>query len=198
MRITAVDVAVGVGAAAELPPVSVEFSSASPAVVALDTDRRPTVLSLVVSGRMTPTTGSVLLDGRADAAALRSAVALVDTPIVAEPPADLPVGVVVREELAFARHPARDTTELLEAVGARDYAKAPVRLLPGALRTRLLAETAAARPGVRALVLTSPERHGGSPAELAETLADLTARGFAVLTVTTAATRELLLKADRS
>ncbi|BDZ45270.1 hypothetical protein [Naasia aerilata] len=198
MRITASEVAVGTGAAAELPPVSVEFSPESPAVLALDTDRRPTVLSLVVSGRMTPTAGSVLLDGRADAATLRTAVALVDTPIVAEPAADLPLGVVIREELAFARHPARDARELLEALDARDYAKAPIRLLPGALRTRLLAETAAARPGVRALVLTSPERHGGSPDDLAATIAGLAARGFAVLTVTTPATRELLLKADRS
>jgi ABC-2 type transport system ATP-binding protein len=198
MRISAEDVAVGSGPAAELPPTTVEFAPESPALVALDTDRRPTVLSLVVSGRMAPTSGRVLLDGRADPAALRGAVALVDTPIVAEPAADLPVDVILREELAFARHPRSDAAALLTALGAADYAKAPIRLLPGALRTRLLAETAAARPGVRALVLTSPERHGGAPAELAALIADLADRGFAVLTVTTPATRELLLKADRS
>src|SRR3954469_10260820 len=204
MRITADGVAVGTGAGAGLPPTSLEFSPESPAVLALDTDRRPTVLSLVVSGRMTPTAGPVLTDGREggagrrSAVAPRAAVARADTPIVAEPAADLPVGLVLREELALAGRPGSTARDLLAAVGAADYEKVPLRLLPGALRTRLLSETAAARDGVRALVLTSPERHGGSPADLAATITDLVGRGFAVLTLTTSATRELLQKDLRS
>jgi ABC-2 type transport system ATP-binding protein len=198
MRITADAVSVGSGPAAELPPTSVEFGPDAPAVLALETDRRPTVLSLVVSGRMKPTAGTVLLEGRPDAALLRARVALVDTPIVAEPAADLPVGTVVREELALAGLPASRAADLLRLVGAAEYAKAPLRLLPGALRTRLLAETAAARPGVLALVLTSPERHGGDPAELAAIVNGLAERGFAVLTLTTPATQELLTRDLRS
>jgi ABC-2 type transport system ATP-binding protein len=194
MRITADSVAVGSGATAELPPTSLEVDPDSPAVLALETDRRPTVLSLVVAGRMKPTAGTVLLDGRPDMAALRAGVALVDTPVVAEPAADLPVGIVVREELALAGLPASRAGDLLDATGAAPYEKAPLRLLPGAVRTRLLAETAAARPGIGALVLTSPERHGGDPGELAGIIADLAARGFAVLTLTTPATSELLTR----
>ena len=37
--------------------------------------------------------------------------------------------------------------------------------LPPTVRTRVLAELAAARTGVRAVVLTLPDRHGGPPHE---------------------------------
>jgi hypothetical protein len=47
---------------------------------------------------------------------------------------------------------------------------------------------------VGALVLTSPERHGAAPGELRDIMREFAHRGFAVLTVTTPATRELLSK----
>ena len=55
--------------------------------------------------------------------------------------------------------------------------------LPPTDRIRLLLELAALRDGVRALVLTSPERHGGPPASGAASPRAFTARGLPVLVI---------------
>ncbi|HXR44777.1 MAG TPA: hypothetical protein VN759_08225, partial [Pseudolysinimonas sp.] len=90
------DVAVGRGPAAALPPTSADYRSGSVSVVTTEGDQRPLVLSLVAAGRMKPDAGTVT------PADLARRVALVDTPDVAEHPADVRVAVVVREELALA------------------------------------------------------------------------------------------------
>jgi len=200
MRIVADRIAVGSGPTAELPPLSLEFSTEQPTAVAVGAGQRPTVLSLVLTGRMRPTAGRVLLDDREDPAALRRSLALVDTPTVAEPHEDLALATVIREELALAHQRAGSgvVRGVLRDLGASEWAEAPVRLVPGAVRLRLLAELASRRAGVRGLVLTSPERHGVTPAELATITAELRDRSLAVLTITTAATQAALVEGTQS
>ncbi len=178
IRVELNDVAVGHGPAAVLPPTSTAYRSGSVALVASEGGQRPTVLSLVAAGRMKPDAGTI------DPRELRDRVALVDTPTVAEHSDDVRVAMVVREELALAgRH---DVSAQLARLG--DWARRPFGALPAADRIRLLAELALLRPGIEALVVTSPERHGGDPLVWFRMLREIAARGIAVLVVTDAAT----------
>lgn len=176
------DAAVGRGPAAALPPVSLHAPAGAVTVVATEGGQRPTVLSLVASGRMAVDAGSV--------DAPRQRIALVDTPTVAEHPGDVRVGAVLREELALAGR--RGTRRELGRLGLDDWMRRPFAALPAADRIRLLGELALARPGVDALVVTSPERHGGDPAAWFRELRVFATRGAAVLVVTDHATHRAL------
>lgn len=139
-------------------------------------------LALVVGGRMNPSSGHVLFNGTEGAARHRHAVALVDTPGVTDPDGAMPVGVMVAEELSMAGHRARrsDVAPWLARLSLTS-GNAPVEQLDAIERTWLLTEIAALRPGVQALILTLPDRHGGNPLDwwaLAGSLAD---RGLAVI-----------------
>ena len=177
-----------------LPPFSARLDAERPAIAVAEGDRGPMLASLIAGGRLVPDRGEVLLDGAADPAALRRAVALVDTPVVAEPAPSLPVRSVVREELRFAGRPSRgrDAEALLASLDLDRWGRAPILDLPPTDRVRLLLELAALRPGVRALVLTSPERHGGHAAGWRRAAEDLTSRGLPVLVIGGAAVRESL------
>ncbi|HAM27793.1 MAG TPA: hypothetical protein DCP11_14155, partial [Microbacteriaceae bacterium] len=89
--------------------------------------------------------------------------ALVDTPVVAEPGSEIPLATILAEELSFASAASsrRAVRRLLDQHGLIDYARLPVRALPPADRIRVFSELAVLRPGVTAIVVTSPERHGG-------------------------------------
>jgi hypothetical protein len=114
--------------------------------------------------------------------------------MAADPPDDLPVATVVREELLFARRGARrrDIDAVLESLALIRWRRSPVADLPAAARITLLAGLAAQRPGVRALVLTSPERHGGDAADWVRSVVDLTASGTPVLVIGGAAVAHAL------
>jgi ABC-2 type transport system ATP-binding protein len=176
------DAAVGHGLAAALPPVSFDARAGAVTVVATEGGQRPTVLSLVASGRMAVDAGSV--------EAPRRRIALVDTPTVAEHPDDVRVAAVVREELALAGR--RGTRRELDRLGLAAWSARPFGALPAADRIRLLADLALSRPGVDALVVTSPERHGGDPAAWFRVLRRIAAHGTTVLVVTDHATRDAL------
>jgi len=181
-RILLEGAAVGRGPAAALPPVSLDARPGAVTVVATEGGQRPTVLALVAGGRMAVDAGTV--------DAPRRRIALVDTPTVAEHPDDVAVATVVREELALAgRHGVR---RALDRLGLAAWARRPFGALPAADRIRLLAELALERPGVDALVVTSPERHGGDPAAWFHVLRGIAARGTTVLVVTDHATRDAL------
>ncbi|MFT4122703.1 MAG: hypothetical protein QM635_02610 [Microbacteriaceae bacterium] len=188
--ITIDSAAIGRGAAAELPPLSVILTPGAPNAIAVETDERPMLLSLLIGGRMRPSAGLVAIDGGRE---LRRVVALVDTPFVAEPVPSVSLRGAVREELAFARRrTGRAHVEAAIArLGASDWADAPVQALPTAERIRILVELALARPGVEAIVLTSPERHGGDPAEWYPAL---TGREATIVVVTDAPTRDRLVR----
>lgn len=185
MRVTLDAASVGSGDEAALPPVSVRFATGGVTLLATEGGNRPTVLSLVASGRMKLDAGSVTAtaSGRPlTAAQLQRRVALIDTPLVAEHSPDVSVQTVVREELALAKSRARAPWE------ERYPAKRTFGSLSGPERLELLIELALRRPEVEALVVTSPERHGGEPATWWHLLREVAARGVAILVVTDHAT----------
>lgn len=153
--------AVGTGRDAALPPINTVFSSGSVTLLETEGGTRPTVVSLVASGRMKLDAGTVsAVDGdghRLTARRLRRAIALVDTPLVAEHPDEVSIANVVKEELALARSRRR-------ADRPRDYGDPhDFGSLATVDRLRLLIDLTLRRPDVEALVITSPERHGGDP-----------------------------------
>lgn len=185
MIITLDSAAVGSGIGAEVPPISV---TAGPGVtvLAVETAERPTLVSLLLGGRLRPDSGTVHTDS--------ARVALVDTPVVAEPTPGLSLMTVVGEEFSFAgiRSSRGAVREFLERHELLRYANVAVRALPAADRVRLFCELALLRPGVEALVVTSPERHGGDPAGWYPALAAIAERGITVIIVTDLPTAELL------
>jgi hypothetical protein len=177
---------VGKGRRSEaLPPTTVGFESGRATLARAETEQRPTVLGLLATGRMRPDTGTVTIDGRADAAAIRRTVALVDAPDVSDPAPNVTVAGVAAEELMFAGVPSNPVSvaRWLDDLGLRDVARIPIANVDPIVRLRLLTELAILRDDVEGLVLVSPDRHGGDPLEwwgLAKRLAD---RGFAVLVI---------------
>jgi hypothetical protein len=181
--------AVSKGAA--LPTTTLTFKTGEATIVGVETARRPTVLGLVASGRMRPDSGSVRIDGSASFGTIRTAIALVDAPTVSEPSAEITLAGVTAEELMFAGLAASPWAVMraLRELGFDDYAKYAMGDLPPAVRIRALAELALLRPGVRGLVLTSPDRHGGSPADWTALAHELAARDLAVLVIVGSADR---------
>src|SRR5680860_1471653 len=171
--------------ASALPATTLEFSSGRVTLAPVETERRPTVLGLIASGRMRPDSGAVRIDGGTDYSAMRSRIALVDALGVSEPAADVTVAEVVAEELMFAGrvgHP-RAVSRVLADLGLADQARADMADLDPEARIRLLTEMAVMRDGVAALVVTAPDRHGGDPLDWWATAANRAARGQAVLVV---------------
>ncbi|MDI6944052.1 hypothetical protein QMO46_11155 [Microbacterium barkeri] len=173
----------GISKGSVLPETTVHARSGEVAVVPVEGGQRPSVLSLILGGRMSPDSGEVALDGAADARALRRAVAIVDAPDVSAPVDDLALHTVLREELAFSgvRGTRRAARRMLADEGLVAYRDTAMGELPAEVRVRVLTETAARRRGVEALVIVSPDRHGGDPRgwyEVARSWAD---RGLLVI-----------------
>jgi len=181
MRIVLENVSKG----SSLPEMSLRFETGTATVVGVETARRPTVLGLVASGRMRPDTGSVRVDGTVAFGKIRTAIALVDAPDVSEPSGEITLAGVTAEELMFAGRSAGPWAVMrtLRELGFDDYARRPMADLPPAVRIRVLAELALLRPGVRGLVLTSPDRHGGEPSDWVELARELAERDLAILVV---------------
>lgn len=164
-----------------LRPTSIAVEDGQVRLVAGLPGEGHTALALVATGRMRPSSGWVLLDGAPDAAGLRRAFAVVDAPGVSEPDGALPLATVVGEELAMARRPAGRTAVAARLGAAAPHARDRYEDVPAPVRLDLLARLAADRPGVRGLVLTAPDRHGGDPHAWWELAGDLAATGLAVL-----------------
>ena len=196
MRVRASSVSKGPGGRA-LPATSVHLSSGTAVFAGVETAQRPTVLGLIVTGRMRPDTGEVTIDGVPDARALRRRLALVDAPDVSEPHGDVRLADVVAEELMFAgraRGPVSVRREL-ERLGIAERARTPMADLEPGARVRALCELALERPGTEGLVLVSPDRHGGDPAEWWETACELADRGAAILVIAGLAARAAIAAA---
>lgn len=192
------DVGIGDEPGAALPRVSAVAGPHRPGILAVETEQAPVLASLVAGGRMRPGHGRVLVDGHDDTGGLRQAVALVDTPGVAAPFPVMTLRRIVREELAFAeQRPSRQqVATVLDELGMSTYADTAVQRVPTAVRIRLLVELALLRDGVTALVVTSPERHGGAVEDWFAVVRDVAMRGVTVVLVTSkaaAATAEHLL-----
>lgn len=174
-----------VGKGAALPETSATFETGRATLARAETEQRPTVLGLIASGRMRPATGTVTIDGATDYSAMRRSIALVDAPDVSEPAADVTVAGIVAEELMFAgraSHPVAVTRTLRE-LGASEWSRSAIGTVPPTVRIRLLAELALLRKGVDALVIVSPDRHGGDPVEWWRFARELAGRDKAVLVV---------------
>jgi ABC-type multidrug transport system ATPase subunit len=177
-----------------LRPTSFRFRHGELKLVAGEPGTGHTALALALAGRLRPTTGAVLIDGRHDPADLRSRVAVVDAPQVSEPDEGLRLATVVAEELALAGEPAgrRAVNAWLAKHRARTFAGSRLHTVPAAVRTRLLVWLAAARPGVQVLVLDCPDRHTNdvhSWWDLAQEHAD---RGPAVVVLSSISSARLL------
>lgn len=190
MRITATGVSKGARGSA-LPETNVSFATGTATFVAAETAQRPTVLGLIVTGRMKPSTGEVLIDGEASPKALRRSLALVDAPDVSEPPNDVRLSDVIAEELMFAGRSAGPVAvrRELERFGALDEGRTTIAEVDPALRIRVLGELALERPGTGGIVLVSPDRHGGEPREWWAIACELAQRGAAVLVIAGLAAR---------
>ncbi|MFI5691638.1 hypothetical protein ACIA58_07345 [Kribbella sp. NPDC051586] len=151
-------------------------------------------VSLGLSGRLKPDTGTVRFDGLADATVLRRRVAVVDTPGITEPDDALPVQTVVGEELAIAGRKAgrKAVLKWLDEHDAAEHAGKRFEHLPVAVRTRLLAELTVARPDVQVVILTMPDRHGGDPHGWYELGRGLAAQGYGVIITCADASARLL------
>ncbi|GAB3597691.1 hypothetical protein [Microbacterium tumbae] len=174
-----------VGKGHALSPTSLEFRTGTVRYALAETEQRPTVLGLIASGRMRPATGTVTIDGIADAGMLRRRVALVDAPDVSDPHADIALAGVVAEELMFA---GRRATPLharrwLDELGYGELASIPIGDVDPAARVRILCELAVLRKGTEGIVLVSPDRHGGSPDGWWRIAGEFADRGYAVLVI---------------
>ncbi|MCR2764818.1 hypothetical protein NQ152_14995 [Microbacterium sp. zg.B48] len=177
-----------------LPVTSVLFETGRSTFGFAETEQRPTVLGLLASGRMHADTGEVLIDGRADPAALRRRVALVDAPDISAPEPNVAVVAVVAEELMFAGHRSGPVSarRWLKEQSMSEVAGRPFSNLEPPQRLRLLCELAALRKGVEGLVLVSPDRHGGDPRVWWGLADEFAGRGMAVLVIAGEASRLVL------
>ncbi|GHD82009.1 hypothetical protein CLV85_0105 [Salinibacterium amurskyense] len=184
--------------AEDLPATSTNFASGSVTLAVAETEQRPTVLGLIASGRMRPSTGTVTIDGRADARALRRRVALVDAPGVSDPDAGVPLVGVVAEELMFAGQRADPLAarRWLDERGLRHLTSTAIADIEPTTRLRVLCELAVLRPHVEGLVVTAPDRHGGQPLDWWTLFGEFADRGFAVLAVAGRASEWAITHAD--
>lgn len=195
MRVQLLQVAIGRGLGAAVPALDLIVDGPVPVVIAVQTDERPLLVSMLLAGRIRSDSGRVLVDDQENADELRRRTALVDTPIVAEPTAGISLKTVVAEEFSFAGLPTsgRAVRAFLADHGLADYGSLPMRALLPADRIRLLCELAVLRAGVDGIIITSPERHGGEPTEWYGPLAALAERGVTVAIVTDYATAGMLV-----
>lgn len=177
-----------------LAPTSLRAVPGSVLLVAGTPGSGHTALALALAGRMRPDRGTVTLDGDDDPRRLRRAVAVVDTPGVSEPEPVLPLRTVVGEELAMAGRGTtpRAVTEWLGARGAESWVRSRFEDVPAPVRIGLMTALAASRPGVRVLVLTAPDRHGGTPVTWWQVASEHARAGFTVVVTCTEGSAALL------
>jgi ABC-type cobalamin/Fe3+-siderophores transport system ATPase subunit len=177
-----------------LRPTSLRLRDGERVLVAGDPGAGHTALALCLAGQLRPGTGEVRLDGSADPAELRRRIAVVDAPQVSEPDDGLSFATVVGEELAFAGLPAdrRAVAAWIAGRGLQEYAREHIEHVPADVRTAVLTDIAAARPGVRALILDTPDRHAGDPGGWWRLAGSLAERGFAVAVLCTLSSARVL------
>ena len=177
-----------------LLPTSLAARKGEVTVVAGDPGPAATTLALALGGRVRLDDGSITCNGDPEPHVRRRRVALVDVPGVTEPEPGLPIEVVVGEELALAGLPSRraDIRAFLRERGAEERSSQRWESLEPSEHVRWLAEITAQREDVTAVVLTSPDRWGGSPHAwhgVARVLAD---QGLVVVVLATHSSVRLL------
>ena len=133
-------------------------------LVAGDVHFGRTAMALVLAGRLQSGRGTVRIDGAVAPGRLRESVVVVDAPEITEPEGSVSVRTVVAEGLSMAGRPSRRSRvrAWLTEHSAEQYERERFENLPALVRTRLLIDLAR-ESGAGALVLDSPDRHGGDP-----------------------------------
>lgn len=176
------------------PTTSLTVHDGEFAVVHGEPGEGVTAFGLTLADRLRPSTGSVTVADVATGHGPRDVAAIIDAPGVTVPDEALPLRVVVGEELAFATRPARraDVARWLAAHDLTELADDRFESISPAARTRLLTTLAAARPGVRVLVLDRPDRHTSDVAGWSELATEYAALGYAVVVLAATAATESL------
>ncbi|RJQ77592.1 ABC transporter ATP-binding protein [Pseudonocardiaceae bacterium YIM PH 21723] len=177
-----------------LPSTTLQVQDGEVLAAAAQTPLARTSLALVLGGRMTPTTGTVTVDGKVKPSRLRRSVALVDVPGVSSPEDSMPLREAVAEELSLSgkRSSGRAASAWLAARDAADHERTHCESLPPRLRIRLFTDLAAHRPGARALVLDSPDRLGCEPSDWHQIARHWASRGLAVVVIVPPAVASLV------
>lgn len=188
----ALDVAVTGGPRPMLEPTSLRLATGEIVVATGEPGHGHTALALALAGRLVPDHGSVTIDGDSRLPRLQAEVACVDVPGVSEPDENLPLRSVIDEDLTLAgrRTGRRAVWRWARDHGAESWVPLPMEAVPAEGRARLLAELAAERRGVRFVILTLPDRFGGTPDTWLAPARELASRGFGVLVTTTPLTAE--------
>ncbi|MGA7206261.1 MAG: ABC transporter ATP-binding protein [Specibacter sp.] len=145
-----------------LPSTTLEARRAEVLLIQADGQERRTALSLALTGRMKPSSGSVVLGHDDSIAALRKRSAVVDSPDVNEPENHLTVRSLVSEDLALVPFKFRDRTRptaWLVGHGFRDLLGKWVEELEPERLLHLQLELALANKDVDLVVVDSPDRH---------------------------------------
>ncbi|MCU6479837.1 ABC transporter ATP-binding protein [Arthrobacter sp. A2-55] len=145
-----------------LPATSLEASRAQVMLVQADGQERRTALALALTGRMKPSSGTVVLGHDHAMAALRKRSAIIDSPEVNAPENHLTVRSLVSEDLALVPFKFRDRTRptaWLVKHGFRDILDKWVEELEPNRLLHLQLELALADHDVDLLVVDSPDRH---------------------------------------
>lgn len=145
-----------------LPPTSLEANRAQVMLVQADGQERRTALALALTGRMKPSSGTVVLGHDHAMAALRKRSAIIDSPEVNAPENHLTVRSLVSEDLALVPFKFRDRTRptaWLVKHGFRDILDKWVEELEPNRLLHLQLELALADHDVDLLVVDSPDRH---------------------------------------
>lgn len=145
-----------------LPSTTLEASRGEVLLIQGDGQESRTALALALTGRMKPSSGSVVLGHDDSMATLRKRSAIVDSPEVNAPENHLTVRSLVAEDLALVPWKFRDRTRptaWLVKHGFRDILDKWVEQLAPERLLQLQLELALANQYVDLLVVDSPDRH---------------------------------------
>lgn len=145
-----------------LPATTLEANRAEVLLVQADGQERRTALALALTGRMKPSTGTVVLGHNDSTASLRRSSAIIDAPDVNAPEHHLSVKSLASEDLALVPTKFRERTrptEWLVTHGFRDILDQWLEELAPARLLHLQLELALADRDVDLLVVDSPDRH---------------------------------------
>jgi len=159
-----------------LPPTSLQAARGELLLVTGDRQDQRTALALTLSGRMKPSAGTVEWDRHGRIKQLRQRAAVVDAPGVNEPEPHLSVRDLVTEDLALVPRRYRGallSTPWLKVNRFEDIAGAWADDLAADRRLELLTALALANPRTDLLVVDSPDRHSGDPADWLPRLEEL-------------------------
>lgn len=167
---------------------SLEVDRGELLLVVADTQLERTAIALMLSGRMSPSAGTVTWSGARQIKELRTHSALIDSPEVNEPEAHLKVRDVASEDLSlvpgpFWRRP--HSKKWLAKHGFDHLAGSWIDTIDPLVRIKILTQLALENHSTDCLVFDSPDRHGIAEPTWLETLEELTLtrRQLAVIAV---------------